>query len=117
MTIHKAQTYLVAYDIGEPKRLVRVHRCCRQWGVPVQYSVFLVRSTPAKIGAFVVDLRGLIDERDDDVRIYPLPSRIEVEQYGRQGLPVGVTLVGDGTAGQDIAGLAARARVVGARAA
>ncbi len=94
MAINKPQQYLLAYDISDPRRLIQVHRTCRQWGVPLQYSVFLIPLTPATIGDLVEELRDLIDERADDVRVYPLPSRIEVAQYGRQGLPDGVALVG-----------------------
>jgi CRISPR-associated protein Cas2 len=32
--------YLVCYDIREPKRLRRVHRVCKGYGEPWQYSVF-----------------------------------------------------------------------------
>jgi CRISPR-associated protein Cas2 len=110
MTIHKPQTFLLAYDIADPERLVRVHRACRQWGVPIQYSVFLVPSTPAGIAALVDELRGIIDERADDVRVYPLPSRAEVAQYGRQGLPEGVVLAGGRFGGEKIAALGSRSR-------
>lgn len=33
--------YLVAYDIREPKRLQRVHRAMKEFGYPLQYSVFV----------------------------------------------------------------------------
>ena len=108
MAIHKSQTYLLAYDIADPARLVRVHRACKQWGVPVQYSVFLVPLTPASIGVLLAELRGIIDERADDVRVYPLPAQVEVSQFGRQGLPEGIQLMGDRFVGEDLEGLAAR---------
>jgi CRISPR-associated protein Cas2 len=90
MASHKPRTFLRAYDIADPERLVRVHRTCKQWGAPIQYSVFLVPLTPSGIGTLVNALRGIIDERADDVRVYPLPSRVELGQYGRQGLPNGI---------------------------
>jgi len=110
MAIHKAQTFLLAYDIADPRRLVRVHRACKQWGVPIQYSVFIVPLTPAGIGKLVAELRSLIDERADDIRVYPLPDRVEVAQYGRQGFPEGIELVGGRFGGEKIAALAARRR-------
>ncbi len=110
MAIHKPQLFLLAYDISDPRRLIRVHRACRKWGVPLQYSVFLVPLTPATIGDLVADLRDIIDERADDVRVYPLPSRVEVAQYGRQGLPDGIELVGGQLGGEKIAALGARTR-------
>jgi CRISPR-associated protein Cas2 len=110
MAIHKPQNFLLAYDIADPERLVRVHRTCRQWGVPIQYSVFIVPQTPVGLGALVDELRGIIDERADDIRVYPLPSRVEVAQYGRQGLPDGIELVGGQFGGDKIAALCARRR-------
>ncbi len=101
MSIHKPQNYLLAYDISDPARLVRVHRVCKQWGLPVQYSVFLVPLTPASIGVLLSELRSVIDERADDVRVYPLPERVEVATYGRQGLPEGIQLLG-GRLGSDV---------------
>lgn len=41
--------YLVMYDVREPKRLKRVHKVLREWGEPVQYSVFNVRATRREI--------------------------------------------------------------------
>ncbi|MBS1202604.1 MAG: CRISPR-associated protein Cas2 [Chromatiaceae bacterium] len=110
MAIHKPQTFLLAYDIADPERLVRVHRSCKQWGVPIQYSVFLVPLTPAGMRGLIAGLRSLIDERADDIRVYPIPARAEIEQYGRQGLPEGIELVGGRFGGEKIAALAARGR-------
>jgi CRISPR-associated protein Cas2 len=69
--------YPLGYDISDPARLVGVHRLCKEWGLPVQYSVFLVPPTPASIGVLLADLRGIIDERADDVRVYPEVPRPE----------------------------------------
>lgn len=33
-------TYLVCYDIADPKRLRRVFQICRNYGTHLQYSVF-----------------------------------------------------------------------------
>jgi hypothetical protein len=32
--------HLVAYDISDPKRLSRVARVCKDYGIRVEYSVF-----------------------------------------------------------------------------
>jgi CRISPR-associated protein Cas2 len=43
--------YLVAYDIREPKRLRDVHSAMKQFGYPLQYSVFICDLDPIeKIG-------------------------------------------------------------------
>jgi CRISPR-associated protein Cas2 len=83
------QNFLLAYDIADPERLVRV----RRHGIPLQYSVFLVPTNVPGLLGLLGDLQALIDERVDDVRVYPLPSTIEVVYYGRQALPDGVDLV------------------------
>ena len=110
MAIHNPQTFLLAYDIADPGRLVRVHRACRQWGVPIQYSVFIVPLTPAGMSRLLAELEQLIEEREDDVRVYPLPGRVEIAQYGRQGFPEGIELVGGQFVGEKIATLGTRAR-------
>ena len=38
-----AAAWLVCYDIAEPRRLARVWRAVREFGVPLQYSVFWAR--------------------------------------------------------------------------
>ena len=84
---------LLAYDIADRKRLVRVHHACREWGVPIQYSVFLLPVSPAKAAELFEELRNLVDVRVDDVRLYPLTTPLEMEQVGRRGLLQGVELV------------------------
>ena len=42
MADNQANLYLIAYDIADPKRLVKVHRTLKRQGLPVQYSVFTV---------------------------------------------------------------------------
>ena len=117
MALHKPQMHLLAYDIADPRRLVRVHRTCKQWGVPLQYSVFLVPLTPADVPGLLAELGDIIDAREDDIRVYPIPARVEVAHYGRQGLPEGIALVGGRFGGEKLAGLAARGRARPARAA
>lgn len=105
MPIHRSQLFLLAYDIADPKRLTEVHRTVRRWGVPLQYSVFLVPTSSAGIDDLLGELAGIIDSRADDIRVYPLPSRLEVDFYGRQLLPDGVALVSGSPRGDPIAQL------------
>lgn len=93
MAMHRPQLFLLAYDIGDPRRLQQVHRTVREAGVPVQYSVFLIPASPVEIEALLSDLDTIIDPADDDIRVYPLPSRLEAHRYGRQHLPIGLDLV------------------------
>lgn len=108
MPIHRPQLFLLAYDIADPVRLREVHHTVRRWGVPLQYSVFLVPTSPAGIDGLLGELAGIIDTRADDVRVYPLPSRLDVVTLGRQLLPDGVSLVGAAPTDQGLASLIGR---------
>lgn len=91
--------YLVSYDISDPHRLQRVHRCCKERGLALQYSVFVVEGTEADRRALAADLGELIEPEEDDVRIYTLPEGVEVVPVGKASpLPPGVVLVGVGGA-------------------
>jgi len=95
MAIRAPQLFLLAYDIANPKRLVRVHRQVRKRGLALQYSVFLLLDTPSGLDGLLGQLDRIIDGREDDIRVYPLPARLDAEHYGRQFLPEGVRLLGD----------------------
>jgi CRISPR-associated protein Cas2 len=98
MPVHRHQIFVLAYDIADPQRLVQVHRTVRRWGIPLQYSVFLVPSTPTGLDALLDELDDIIDNRVDDIRVYPLPARLEFVHFGRQVLPEGVEFIsGNGT--------------------
>lgn len=74
MAQNQTARYLVTYDIADPKRLSRVFRFLKKQGVPVQYSVFLLETTAAKIGNLMVSIAKLIHTDADDVRAYKLPD-------------------------------------------
>lgn len=93
MPIHQPRLHLLSYDIANPERLRQVHRRVRASGLPLQYSVFLVPASSVEIDALLTDLDDIIDSAEDDIRVYPLPSRIEAYRYGRQQLPEGVALI------------------------
>ncbi len=94
----RTRLYLVCYDIADPKRLARVHRYLRDVAVPIQYSIFVLRATPAMLAGYFRDIDGLIDARADDVRAYPLPDRLQVFNLGRQLFPEGVETHGPSAA-------------------
>jgi CRISPR-associated protein Cas2 len=96
MAIHQARLCLVCYDIADPKRLLRVHRYLRRAGVPMQYSVFTLRLTQKQQSGLLRGLKGIIDEGEDDVRIYPLPDNGERSSLGRQLFPEDVLLIEGG---------------------
>lgn len=77
--------WILAYDIRCPQRLRRVHRTVRQWGIPLQYSIFLIEAKRAELQALIDELEhDIIDPRVDDVRIYPVCANTEVWCLGRQ---------------------------------
>jgi CRISPR-associated protein Cas2 len=106
MAINKTTLNLLAYDIADPKRLTRVHRTVRGYGMPLQYSVFLVPGTAATIDALLTKLEAIIEPALDDIRVYPLPARPDAVHYGRQWLAEGVQLLGDSVFEQALTSLA-----------
>lgn len=87
-----AAAWLICYDIGEPRRLARVWRAVREFGIPLQYSVFWARLDAAAVTNAHGALATLINPRADDVRFYPLPENAQITGFGRDVLPLGVTL-------------------------
>ncbi len=75
---------LVTYDVNTTdaegcRRLRKVAKTCMNYGLRVQMSVFECKITPAQRVMLENDLRGIIDEEHDSLRIYDLgsnPSRI-----------------------------------------
>ncbi|TAN45559.1 MAG: CRISPR-associated endonuclease Cas2 [Nitrospirae bacterium] len=74
--------YLVCYDIKNERRLARVYRLVKQYGIHTQYSVFFCRFTWEELLNMKEKIARLIDAKKDDVRIYPLPSELKVIVMG-----------------------------------
>lgn len=78
------RTYLVAYDIREPKRLRRVHRLMKAYGEPWQYSVFFCVLKEIDRVRLENDLRELINQREDQVLILDLgPDQATVRERAK----------------------------------
>ena len=93
MALNERRTWLIGYDVAQPKRLRRVYRLLRKVAVPVQYSVFLAEETAQGIRRIRDELAALINPREDDVRIYLLPAHADVAYYGKRALPEGLLLL------------------------
>lgn len=93
MALTEPRNWLIAYDIADVRRLRRVHRFLTSQAVPVQYSVFATRAAPMKTGLIRAALAEIIDERDDDVRIYPVPEPADLTVFGRKALPEGLSVI------------------------
>jgi CRISPR-associated protein Cas2 len=90
--VKPAAAWLVCYDIAEPRRLARVWRAVREFGVPLQYSVFWARLDNIGLGEALAAIATRIDPRADDVRLYPLPENGQITGLGRGVVPLGVDL-------------------------
>lgn len=85
--------YLVCYDIRDPKRLLKVYSCLKKRALHIQYSVFYCRLTWNELIDLKRTLKELIDERRDDVRLYPIPQDMKVKVMGRgDRIPEGVDI-------------------------
>lgn len=80
-------SYIVAYDISEPKRLKKVATACEDHGVRYQYSVFLCRLTAADYVRLRSRLYELIDLQEDQVLFMPMCGRC-VQQIDALGRPM-----------------------------
>lgn len=87
-----ATAWLVCYDIADPRRLERLGRAVREFGVPLQYSVLWARLDGTGLGIAIGEIAGRIDPRRDDVRLYPLPENVQITGLGRDVVPLGVDL-------------------------
>lgn len=85
--------YLVCYDIADPRRLSRVLRYMKGQGIHLQYSVFYCMLTWPELSGLKGRLQLMINRREDDIRIYPLPSggRVYVMGCGDR-VPEGVEI-------------------------
>jgi CRISPR-associated protein Cas2 len=92
MSISEKRSWLVAYDVADPRRLGRVHRYLKRCAIPVQYSVFVTRCDGRQLQRILGCIEEHIDRKEDDVRAYHLPDRCEVAVLGAQHLPDGILL-------------------------
>ena len=89
------RTWLIAYDITDHKRLQRVHRYLKSVAFPLQYSVFVAEENVFGIQRIRDNLAEEIDPKTDDVRIYPLPAKLEFVFFGRGALPDGLQVLAE----------------------
>jgi CRISPR-associated protein Cas2 len=82
-------SYLVAYDICNPKRLRKVAQTCEDFGLRRQYSVFFCRLTAANLVRLKSRLYDIINLQEDQVLFIPLCSRCAegIESLGRPTEP------------------------------
>ena len=64
--------YLLAYDIREPRRLRRVHSVAKDFGEPLQYSVFVCDLTEIELLDMKRELLEEMNTREDSVAVFDL---------------------------------------------
>lgn len=92
MALNESRSWLIAYDIADPQRLVRIHRYLKGEAVPVQYSIFATKTSANGIRRVRDELAKRVDPRRDDVRIYLLPHLLDISHLGQRSLPAGLLL-------------------------
>jgi CRISPR-associated protein Cas2 len=82
-------TYLVAYDISDAKRLRKVAATCEDFGYRRQFSVFICRLTALDLVRLRSRLYDIIDLDADQVIFVPLCARCseQIEALGRPTEP------------------------------
>ena len=85
MALNAKRSWIIAYDISDPKRLARVYRLMLKRGIPQQRSVFRATITTSEARKLLAELARLINIVADDVRLYPLPDTPEIIRLGKGG--------------------------------
>lgn len=63
---------IVAYDIRDPRRLIRVAKVMKDYGARVQKSVFEVRVNDKRFAEMKRRVEEKINEEEDGVKYFPL---------------------------------------------
>jgi CRISPR-associated protein Cas2 len=87
-------TFLIGYDIADPRRLQQVHKVMLRHAAPIEYSIFLLDGSEADVALCLREVEPLMEAREDDVRCYPLPVRGLQTRIGRACLPAGIVWTG-----------------------
>jgi CRISPR-associated protein Cas2 len=82
-------SYLVCYDISDPKRLRKVARCCEDFGYRKQKSVFLCRVSATDFVRLRSRLYDIINLEEDQVLFIPMTDSCleRTEAIGRPTEP------------------------------
>lgn len=89
------QHYIVGYDICDPTRLRRVHKVLRDFGDPLQYSVFACRLAAIDYADLEARLLEIIDRTSDQVMFVRL-GPVKPDHVGPPGCHTLGRPLGDG---------------------
>ena len=90
MSKHHRREFIIAYDIADPRRLSRIHRMLKRLAMPLQYSVFYAQMSDHQRDQLAKLLENEIDNKEDDIRIYPLPRAYSVQYLGEDPMLEGL---------------------------
>jgi CRISPR-associated protein Cas2 len=81
--------FVIAYDLPSTRegdrRRAKVAKYLEGRGLRVQGSVFEIPLMPEKLPQLIEELRSLVEERTDSIRVYPLCASCE-RRIGRIGI-------------------------------
>lgn len=63
---------LVVYDVSHNRRRTKLHNALKNFGTPVQYSVFECLLSPTDVVKMKAQINKVIKPRLDRVRYYPI---------------------------------------------
>ncbi len=63
---------LIAYDIGDDKRLRQVAKMMKEYGARVQHSIFECNISEQQLITLAEKLKSIIKKKEDKVQIYHL---------------------------------------------
>ncbi len=92
------QMFVVCFDVCDDKRLRRIAREIGNFGARVQKSVFECHLDDSELAALQQRLARLLNEKEDNVRYYPLcpkdASAILIDGPGRVTLDPDFVIIG-----------------------
>ena len=92
MSRHDTVRWVVCDDIRDETRGLQVLRFMKNHGMPLQYSVFIVEASAARMHRLMIELEALIALAVDDVRAYRWPEPAESHELGCPLVPEGLVI-------------------------
>lgn len=66
--------YVLVYDVVDQRRRTRLHRALKNFGTPVQRSVFELDLEPGEVARMMEMVSNTIQPEEDAVRVYRICS-------------------------------------------
>jgi CRISPR-associated protein Cas2 len=89
--------YVLAYDVVDDRRRLKVARYLEALGERVQDSVFEAYLTPGELDKLIGKVRKLIEAQEDSLRVYELCAacreKVRTVGRGRMTAPPGLKIV------------------------